>query len=398
VNETAKTQATRMLYINEILEKQALDGGWNLTAGIVDGGEARGDADITGMALQALSNYQENAAVKTATEKALELLSEIQESDGGFSNTFSQDSTAAESAVQVAVALCELGISVDDPRFVKNGHTVVDYIISLQNADGSFNHTKDDEGNSQLSSEQAFYGLVAVKRAEAGQSSLYDMTTVPLQKIEKTADYTELAGLQGKHTDVKIAPAATLAVNFSDIKDHENRAAIENLAQRGIISGKSATLFDPNATMTRTEFAAIIMQALSLPEKNGSPFTDVPGNAWYAAAVSTAYYYEILSGVSPTAFHPNGTITRQEAAVMIARAAKLCGMDTALSEQQIRDTLSQFSDYRTAAEWAQSALAFCYKEALWAESDANIRPQDAVLRSEVAVMVNNMLKTAQLAE
>ena len=64
-NPSAKTQATRQLYINEILNNQLADGGWNLT----DTGNS--DPDMTAMALQALAKYQDQKSVQSATDKAL---------------------------------------------------------------------------------------------------------------------------------------------------------------------------------------------------------------------------------------------------------------------------------------------------------------------------------------
>ena len=102
VNAEAKTQATRQMYIDEILSRQLNDGGWNLSD---KGGNGQSDPDITGMALQALAKYQAQSAVKAATDKALTCLSKMQDSDGGYA---SWETSNSESVVQVIVALCEL--------------------------------------------------------------------------------------------------------------------------------------------------------------------------------------------------------------------------------------------------------------------------------------------------
>ena len=72
VNKEAATQATRQMYIDCILDCQLPDGGWSLfgdTAASSGGGVS--DPDITGMALQALAQYQNQPAVARATEEAL---------------------------------------------------------------------------------------------------------------------------------------------------------------------------------------------------------------------------------------------------------------------------------------------------------------------------------------
>ncbi|MGL5256447.1 MAG: prenyltransferase/squalene oxidase repeat-containing protein [Proteocatella sp.] len=161
-NKNAKTQASRDLYIKEILSQQLKDGGFALT------GE-KADADITAMALQALSKYQNKKDVKHATEKALNCLSKMQKSNGGFESWGTQN---VESSAQVLTALCELGISPKDKRFVKNGNTVIDNIMTFYTKDG-FIHAKNGSGNSQMSTEQAFYALVSYQRVTDGKSSLY---------------------------------------------------------------------------------------------------------------------------------------------------------------------------------------------------------------------------------
>jgi hypothetical protein len=417
-NKDAKTRATRELYVAEILRRQLPDGGWNLTAG-ADGTIApgeRSDPDITGMALQALAKYQNTQGVKAATERALDCLSKLQDEKGGYSSWGSENS---ESVVQVLVALCELGIPTDDPRFVKNGATLVDNILTFRVTDGSFLHTAGGAGNSQMSTEQSFYGLVAAQRARDGKNSLYRMDDAAkrgdfLPAVSAAPDSG--AGLPGKHADVKSVPAAAPGKTFADTAGHENQAAIEALAARGVLNGKSGDAFDPDAGVTRAEFAAIVMRALGLPdispwgaadaaddEASGSPvtrpwrFADVPAGAWYAVPVATAYYYNIASGTSETGFNPGGAITRQEAAVMVARAARLAGMDAAaLDAATVRDTLAQFGDYVTAADWARESLAFCYGAGILDDAAFDIRPKDAATRAEIAEMLYRTLEKANL--
>ena len=81
---------------------------------------------------------------------------------------------------------------------------------------------------------------------------------------------------------------------------------------------------------------------------------------------------------------------------MVARAAKLCGLDTTMDAAATRDTLAQFGDYRSAASWAKKPLAFCYSAGILDQSDLNIEPEKAILRCEIAQMLYNMLTAAEL--
>lgn len=393
VNTSAETQATRQMYIDRILECQLSDGGWSLFGGteMAAAGYDTSDPDITGMALQALAKYQEQPAVAKATEEALACVSKMQDAEGGFS---SWDTANSESAVQILVALCELGISLDDTRFVKNGNTILDNLLTFRQSDGSFLHTAAGSGSNQMASEQGFYALVAAQRAVTGKSSLYRMDDVTIRVTGSTGTVT--VGLPGKDAAVQKQPITAPGTTFDDISAHKNQPAIEALAARGIFNGKGDGLFHPGDTMTRAEFAATVVRALGLTPKAVTQFSDVDSSAWYAGYVGTAYTYGIVTGKSETTFDPSGTISRQEAAVMVARAAKLCGMDTALDAGTIRDILAQFTDYVKTAEWAREGLGFCYQEGILDSSVLEIQGSTAIARCEIAQMIFNLLSSAEL--
>ena len=154
--------------------------------------------------------------------------------------------------------------------------------------------------------------------------------------------------------------------------------------------------FAPNKTMTRAEFAAIVTRALGLAAKDTKAFTDVPSSKWYAGYIGTANSSGIVNGVGSGKFNPDGTITRQEAAAMVARATKLCGLDTSMDAASVKDMLAQFGDYRGVASWAKEPLALCYAANILDQSDLNIEPTKAILRCEIAQMLYNMLTAAEL--
>ncbi|MBQ8590460.1 MAG: S-layer homology domain-containing protein [Firmicutes bacterium] len=401
VNGEAEVQATRDKYIAEILRRQLNDGGFSLTGGKNEATKNEtADADITGMALQALAKYQDRADVKAATEKALACLSKMQASDAGFS---SYNTSNVESCVQVIVALNELGISLNDSRFVKNGTTLVDNMLTYYVKGNGFVHTLDGGGSDLMSTEQAFYGLVSIQRALEGKNSLYRMSDAKERIGEadnagtgnETAGETEAKGLAGKHEDVKIVPVIQ-AKSFADVQNHENKKAIEALASRGIISGRGADKFDPDATMTRAEFAAIVVNALGLELERVDTFTDVDTNKWYSGFVGTAYRYGIVKGTSATTFNPNGTITKQEAATMVVNAAKLCGMDTEMTMAEAQNILSQFPDYVQSSGWARTFLGFCYDQDILSQDDMTLEPKRNVKRCEIAEMLYRMMDGAKL--
>ena len=389
------TTGVRQKYVDRILACQLSDGGWSLFGGTQyeTSAYSTSDPDITGMALQALAKYQDQPAVAKAVGEALDCMSKKQQADGGFS---SMGDSNAESIVQMIVALAELGIPQDDTRFVKGGVSMLDALMKFRQANGGFNHMASGSGNNQMTAEQAFYGLVAVQRQRGGKNSLYRMGDAISVKLPQTSVTVPGSGLPGKHADVKAVPVTAAGTTFSDVKSHANKTAIEALAAREIINGMGDGTFAPDKNMTRAQFATITVRALGLSAKAVSVFADVAASAWYAGFVGTAYSYGIVNGRSATSFDPSGTITRQEAATMVARAAKLCGMDTDYTTIEARDILSQFGDYTKVADWAKAPLAFCYDRGILDDSVLNIWPTQQIKRCEIAQMVYNMLSKANL--
>ena len=373
---TAKIQATRQMYIDYILKNQAEDGGFPLAAG---GGS---DVDVTAMAIQALANYRQDADVEAAIDKALGFLSASQNERGGFA---SWDGENSESSAQVLAALAALDLSVQDARFVKNGTSVLDHLLSYYSKGNGFLHVAGDSSANLMSTEQAFYALVAYNRQVQQQHALYNME-----------DAITIAGSPSGTAEQ--IPVSSAGRTFADIQGSSCQREIEALAARDIINGKAENLFEPESTMTRAEFAAITVRALGLPLSADRVFDDVLEDDWHFGYVAAAWQAGIVNGVSETAFHPDGTVTRQEAAVMTARAAELCGMHTALDSAAVRDLLAQFDDYQTVAGWAQDALAFCYGKGILSQDALLIEPEQPVRRDEIACMLYNLLHAAGLIQ
>lgn len=197
---------TRDDIILNIMNRQLSDGGWALSGNT-------SDPDITAMAIQALAPYYNSEKkydyksyadgssvskkVRTAVDEAIVFLSSVQQSDGGFTSWGMPNS---ESAVQVAVALCSLGIDIfSDTRFIKDGNTIYDGIIKYRNHDGGFLHSfvYDEQNPSSLpdksntmASEQALYGIASIMRFQNGMRRLYDLR--PEQDAETKAQIHEI--------------------------------------------------------------------------------------------------------------------------------------------------------------------------------------------------------------
>lgn len=180
----AQALTTRQKLIDYILSREVVSaegtrGGFALTGDIPD-------PDLTGMALQALARYQNQPAVKAATDRALTAISKQQLGNGGFSRWGSEDS---ETLAQMITGLCALGIDpATDQRFLKTdaagrSSSMIDALLTYQVSGGGFEHTR-NSGINLMAAEQSLYALTAYDRLLKGKTALYDMRDVSIDGIK----------------------------------------------------------------------------------------------------------------------------------------------------------------------------------------------------------------------
>ena len=224
---------TRETILTRILSAQSAERGFSL------GGEGV-SADLTAMTLQALAPYQNSTHVFTVTDKAtgttvertvseaielaLGALSACQMENGGFGD----DGESSESAAQVIIALCALGIDpATDARFVKRGGSVLDALLRFAKPDGGFAHTleKGADGSNAMAGEQALGALTAYMRFKDGLHSLYDLrgeadaeTAEAVRALREEIDALAAAG-----TEPDAATAAELQARYDAIPAGERR-------------------------------------------------------------------------------------------------------------------------------------------------------------------------------
>jgi hypothetical protein len=175
-----------------------------------------------------------------------------------------------------------------------------------------------------------------------------------------------------------VPPAAKLP---ADIIGHWAKDSIAKLVQAGIVSGYPDGTFQPDKTVTRAEFTVMLVKALKLESKSGTVFADST-NHWAKDSISTAAAHGIISGYDQNSFGPDDNITREQAAVIIARAAKLQAEDQKLS----------FSDAQQISPWALSSItAAVSKSYLSGYPDNSFRPQGKLTRAEAAAIISKLL-------
>ena len=181
---------TREKLVEFILAAELPDGGWAFSG-------KKADSDMTAMTIQALvPYYKKDDAVKKAVHKGLECLSQLQLPDGSYQTG---PTKTCESTAQVLTALSEMGISINDKRFVKNGNTVFDGLLTYYHH-GSFSHLPGGDIN-EMATEQAFYAMAALSRNLSGKNRLYEMSDA--RKLEEATDSANASIVPGKGSEKK---------------------------------------------------------------------------------------------------------------------------------------------------------------------------------------------------
>ncbi|MCR4437227.1 MAG: S-layer homology domain-containing protein [Eubacteriales bacterium] len=155
---------TREKMIEFILGHECSTGGWALSGDT-------GDPDITGMAMTALATYYNmREDVKSAVDRAVDYLSSIQRSDGGYD---SWGSTNSESCAQVIMGLCANGMDPTGPKFTKDGGNLVQAILRFKASDGGFKHIMSEATSNGMATEQVLYALAQYLYFLDGKGSIY---------------------------------------------------------------------------------------------------------------------------------------------------------------------------------------------------------------------------------
>ncbi|MDG0790878.1 S-layer homology domain-containing protein [Cohnella ginsengisoli] len=183
---------------------------------------------------------------------------------------------------------------------------------------------------------------------------------------------------------------------FSDLSNHWAKQEIERLASKLIVKGVGNDAFGPVRSITRAEFAALLVRGLGLRDPGGDVgFKDVAGSAWYAAEVRTAAAYGLVRGFGDGSFRPQATVTREEVAVMTAQALKLAGAPA--STDGGAKPAAAFADASDIHGWSADAVrtasSFGILKGL---PDGRLAPRATATRAEAVAMLSRTLQAAGL--
>ena len=169
------------------------------------------------------------------------------------------------------------------------------------------------------------------------------------------------------------------------------------MASMRIIKGKSDTYFDPEATITRAEFTALIVRLLRLTEASKTiPYKDVQKSDWYYQEISLAYKAGLIPKTYDS-FLPLLPITREDMAIIMANAITYKKGMSELEPSAIQDVLEPFTDITGLSSYAKSALAVSVQSGIInGRTPESIVPEGNLTRAEAAAVIKRLLTVMRL--
>lgn len=172
------------------------------------------------------------------------------------------------------------------------------------------------------------------------------------------------------------------ASSLKDVAGHWAINSISQLVELGSISGYPDGSFRPDSTITRAEFATVLVKTFKLKGTGGKTFADTTAH-WAKETIAIAAANGLVSGYTDGTFGPDDLVTREQMAVMIVKAAKLA---PAAAEPL-------FADSSSISAWAREAIATAAKSGIInGYADNTVRPGGNATRAEAVTVIINALR------
>ncbi|MCR2806893.1 S-layer homology domain-containing protein [Paenibacillus soyae] len=186
---------------------------------------------------------------------------------------------------------------------------------------------------------------------------------------------------------------------FADTTGHWAAEALDVMGSKGVLESDETGKFNPDAQISRVEFARLIVRALGLEGSDTghseNPFHDIDSNASYAAAVQIAVNAGLFKGIAEGTFAPDRMMTREQMAAVLVRAAAAFQLE--LPSVQGGATVDSFRDMDSVSDWAKDDMRKAIESGLLqGTGGGQIASQKAGTKSQSAVVIMKLLQQAGL--
>ncbi|GIO32569.1 MULTISPECIES: glycosyl hydrolase family 18 protein [Paenibacillus] len=170
----------------------------------------------------------------------------------------------------------------------------------------------------------------------------------------------------------------------SDLQGHWAEELLAGWENQGLLKGYPDGSMKPDRALTRIELMAMINRYFQFTDEKAAAFPDLKIGQWQYAEAAKAMQAGYVTGYADGSIHPDQPVTREEAAVMLAKVLK-AGTDNDPG------VLKAFKDYADVSSWSRQALAFLVHEGkLGGYQDGTLRPKSKLTRAEGTVMISRL--------
>jgi N-acetylmuramoyl-L-alanine amidase len=390
-------------------------GGLQVAAGKIEANNGKVDASVLSKAFEATSKVEVKVTGETAELSAAGLL-EAAKKEGTVVTIVSDKGTYTLplSVLKLDALAKSLGVDVKDLTITigitkVSGETATNINAAVTTAGGSSVADAVDftvtavgkEGKSVNVSFGNTYvsrSLNATKALDSKKATgvLFNPVTNKFSFVPttfETKDGKTVATL--KRNGNSIYTVIEVNKSFADLASHWSKADVELLANKLVVDGVAEGKFDADRSITRAEFAALVVRSLGLTEETAaSSFKDVNATAWYANTVTTATYAGIINGYEDNTFRPDATLTREELAAMVIRALNYASVASEVPAAKQAEILGKFKDANKIV-WAQKEVAAAVNAGIInGLTDDTIGSSSQATRAQAATMLKRFLGIA----
>lgn len=183
-----------------------------------------------------------------------------------------------------------------------------------------------------------------------------------------------------------VIPSAA-AADFTDVPENSwYRDAVQYAVNMGLMNGISDSQFAPETSMSRAMLVTVLWRYAGSPKEGTNNFNDVTNGLWYTDAIAWAAENGVVTGVGNGKFDPDGSVTREQLAVVLYRYSNAEGIDTSG-----RKSLDSFPDATKVSPWAADALSWAVAvgmiNGIGSGSQTSLAPQGSATRAQVAAIL-----------
>lgn len=167
--------------------------------------------------------------------------------------------------------------------------------------------------------------------------------------------------------------------------------AVRYVYENGLMVGLAPNNFGANVTTDRGQLVTMLWRMAGEPQAtNGTDFSDVPSNAYYANAVAWAAENGITAGFEDGSFRPQTGLSREQMAALFMKYAEATGVDTS-----VRADISSYTDINPNS-WSYDALSWAKAVGLLSGvSENTMAPQVTATRVQIAAVIQRYCETVK---